>query len=130
VIDRLRSVLELDPRIAYALLFGSRVRGSAHPGSDTDVAIGLARGARLAAREAGELVSRLEEAAGGPVDLVVLDEAAPGIAFRAFRDGRLLTARDRPALAARKARAILEYLDWKPVEEEFTRAALAASQRG
>lgn len=117
-------------RVAYALLFGSRARGSAHRGSDTDVAVGLATGARLSAREVGDLVSRLEEAAGGSVDLVLLDEAGPGLAYRAFRDGRVILERDRPALVARKTSAILEYLDWKPIEEVFTRAALEAGQRG
>ena len=129
MIDRLRLVLEADPRIACALLFGSRGRGAAHPRSDVDVAVGLARGARLSAREVGDLVSRLEEAAGAAVDLVILDEAGPGVAYRAFRDGRPILVREARNLAERKARAILEYLDWKPVEEQFTRAALEAASR-
>ena len=128
--ERLRSVLEADPRVAYAILFGSRGRGSAHDRSDTDLAVGLARGARLSVVELGDLLSRLETAAGGPVDVVLLDEAGPGLAYRAFRDGRVVFERDRGALVARKARAILEYLDFQPVEEAFTRAALAAAQRG
>jgi predicted nucleotidyltransferase len=130
VIDRLRAVLEVDPRITYALVFGSRGRRSAHRGSDVDVAIGLAPGSRLSAREVGDLVSRLETVAGSPVDLVILDEAGPGVAYRAFRDGRPVITRDARALTERRARAILEYLDWKPIEKEFTRAALEASQRG
>lgn len=130
MIGKLREVLEADPRIACALLFGSRARGSAHPASDTDVAIGLVPGERLTAVEAGDLVSRLEEAAGGPVDLVLLDEAGPGVAYRAFRDGRLLFAKDPRRLAQSKARAILDYLDWKPIEDVFTRAALEAGRRG
>lgn len=130
MIDRLRRVLEADPRIAYALLFGSRGRGSAHAGSDSDVAIGLAPGARLSGPEAGDLVSRLEQAAGGPVDLVVLDEAGPGLAYRAFRDGRALVSKDPQRLVERRARAILEYLDWGPIEATFTRATLEASRRG
>jgi predicted nucleotidyltransferase len=105
-------------------------RRSAHAGSDVDVAIGLVRGARLSAREVGDLVSRLEAVAGVPVDLVILDEAGPGVAYRAFRDGRPVLTRDARAFAERRARAILEYLDWRPIEEEFARAALEASQRG
>jgi predicted nucleotidyltransferase len=130
VIDRLRPVLDADPRIAYALVFGSRGRRTAHAGSDVDVAIGLARGARLSAREVGDLVSRLESVAGSAVDIVILDEAGPGVAYRAFRDGLPVITRDARAFAERRARAILEYLDWRPIEEEFTRAALEASQRG
>jgi ribosomal protein S18 acetylase RimI-like enzyme len=38
VVERLVSVLEADARIAFAIVFGSRSRGSAHAGSDTDLA--------------------------------------------------------------------------------------------
>jgi len=37
--NALRQVLADDPRIAYALLFGSSARASAHEHSDLDVAI-------------------------------------------------------------------------------------------
>ncbi len=130
MIERLRSVLEADSRVAYAILFGSRGRESAHARSDTDVAIGLSRGAALSAAEAGDLLSRLEAAVAGPVDLVLLDEAGPGLAYRVFRDGRVIFERNRLALVERKARAILEYLDFRPVEEIFTRAVLGAGPRG
>jgi predicted nucleotidyltransferase len=130
MIDRLRSVLESEPRIVHALLFGSRGRGRAHAHSDADVAVGLARDAVLSVREIGDLISRLEAAAGQPVDLVLLDEASPGLAYRIFRDGRVILEKDRKAFVERKARAILEYLDFKPVEAEFTRAVLQAGHRG
>jgi predicted nucleotidyltransferase len=130
VIERLRSVLEPDPRIAYAILFGSRGRGSARGQSDTDLAVGLTRGARLSVIELGDLLSRLEFVAGGPVDVVLLDEAGPGLAYRVFRDGQVVFERDRAALVARKARAILEYLDFRPVEQTFARAVLGAGHHG
>jgi predicted nucleotidyltransferase len=123
-------VLEDDSRIAYALVFGSRGRDSAHARSDADVAIGLAPGTRFSTMEIGDLVSRLEAAVHRTVDLVMLDEAGPGLAYRVFRDGRVLLERDREALVDRKARAILEYLDFKPIEETFARAVLGAGHRG
>jgi len=129
VIEALRSVLEADPRIAYAILFGSRGRGTAHGQSDTDLAVGLAKGVRLSTGELGDLVSRLEAAAGGRVDLVLLDEARPGLAYRVFRDGRVIFEKDHRALVERKARAILEYLDFRPLEEMFTRAVLGTGHR-
>jgi predicted nucleotidyltransferase len=123
-------VLEADARVAFALIFGSAGRGTAHPGSDVDVAIGLRAGAALDARDIGDLVSRLEAAAGRPVDLVLLERAPSPVAYRAFRDGRVILERDRPALVAAKTRAILEYLDFKPVEDACTRGVLAAAKRG
>ncbi len=129
MLEALRRVLESEPRVAYALLFGSGARGALRPDSDLDVAFGLAPGSAMTALELGDLASRLETAARRPIDLVLLDEAPPGLAYRAFKDGRLLLERDRRALVRRKARAILEYLDFKPVEDLCTRGVLAARGR-
>jgi predicted nucleotidyltransferase len=128
--EALKRVLANDARIAYALVFGSAARGTAHARSDVDVAIGLPEGPRLTALELGDLVSRLEAAAGCPVDVVDLEGAPPGLAYRIFRDGQVLVEKDRPRLVARRARAILEYLDFQPVEEQFARGVLAAASRG
>lgn len=130
MIEEIRRILEADERVAYALLFGSSSRGARHAGSDVDVAIGLSEGSRPNAMALGELASRLEAVAGRPVDLVLLDEAPPGLAYRAFRDGRVLLTRDRSALVARKTRAILEYLDYRPIEELCARGVLAAAAHG
>jgi predicted nucleotidyltransferase len=126
VIDALRRVLEADSRVAYALLFGSHARGSAHAHSDVDVAIGLHDGVRLDTLESGELTARLETAAGRPVHVVMLADAPPGLAYRVFREGRVIVVHDEQARNARLARAILEYLDFRPIEQEFTRGVLRA----
>ena len=127
MIEGLRVVLGADPRIAYALVFGSSVRGTMHPHSDVDVAIGMIDARRLDLMELGELRSKLQAAAGRPVDLVLLEEAPPGLAYRVFRHGRLIFARDERALAARRARAILEYLDFRPIEELCAQGVLTAA---
>jgi len=61
---------------------------------------------------------------------VLVDEAPPALAYRVFRDGRVLCLRDRPAFVRAKARAILEYLDFKPVQDLCVRGALKAAARG
>ncbi|MGD9603505.1 MAG: nucleotidyltransferase family protein [Gammaproteobacteria bacterium] len=66
LIDRLAT----DDRIAYALVFGSRARGTARDDSDVDLAIGLQPDRRLDAGASGALVTELEEASGLTVDLV------------------------------------------------------------
>lgn len=128
--EALKRALADDPGIAYALVFGSTARGTAHAHSDVDVAIGLPEGQRLTALELGDLVSRLEQAVGRSVDVVDLEDAPPGLAYRIFRDGKVLVEKDRARLVARRARAVLEYLDFKPVEEEFARGVLVAASRG
>jgi len=58
----------------------------------------------------------LEAGAGRPVHLVPLDEAKPELAYRTFGDGQPIVVCDRAALVQRKARAMLEHLDFQPVE--------------
>jgi predicted nucleotidyltransferase len=130
VLEALRRVLDEEPRVAYAIAFGSAARGAVGPHSDVDVALELSAGAFLTPRELGALAARLEDAAGKPVDLVLLDEAPPALAYRAFRDGRAILTRDPSALAERKTRAILEYLDFRPIEELCARGALDAAAHG
>jgi predicted nucleotidyltransferase len=128
--DAIREVLQSDDRIAFALIFGSAARDQLTPFSDVDVAVGLRAGVTLDASDIGALVSRLEAAVHRDVDLVIMNEAPPGLAYRVFRDGRLIVERDRYARVARQARAIVEYLDFKPFEERFARAVLRRAARG
>lgn len=129
--DALRRVLEDEPGVAYALLFGSGARGRARLDSDADIAIELTTGAPRDVHALGRLAARLEAVAGRRIDLVLLDEAPAPLTYRIFRDGRLLVERDHRALVARKARALLDYLDFKPVEEQCAAGVLrAAAVRG
>jgi predicted nucleotidyltransferase len=131
MLDALRRALDAEPDVAYALLFGSNARGTGRPESDADVAVALIPGAARDVHALGGLVARLSSAAGRSVDLVLLDEAPPALAYRIFRDGRLIVERDHAAFVARKARAILDYLDFKPVEERCAAGILrAAAARG
>ncbi|MEO6593144.1 MAG: nucleotidyltransferase domain-containing protein [Planctomycetota bacterium] len=127
--DHLRQIVTADPRIGYALVFGSFARGTQHAASDVDIAIGGLT-TPLTVLELGDLIGRLEAAAGRAVDLTLLDEAPPGLAYRVFRDGKVLLDRDHDALAKRKARAVLDYLDWKPIEDRFVRAGHNGSRNG
>ena len=121
----IRRALADMPHAAFAIVFGSMARGTSHSGSDVDIALGFTAGHRPTAREVGVIVSGLEEATGRTVDLVALDSAPSGLAYRVFRDGHEVWVRDRPALVARKARAILEYLDFEPLERRFSDAMLS-----
>jgi predicted nucleotidyltransferase len=130
MLNELRRAIEAEADVAYALVFGSTARGRRRPDSDVDVALELRPGAPRDVHTLGRLVSRLESSIGGRIDLVLIDEAPPAIAYRAFRDGRLVLERDHAALAARKAQVILEYLDFKPIEERCVAGVLRAAAAG
>lgn len=70
-----------------------RWREDSRAGSDVDIAIEVEPGESLTTHAIGALISRLEAAAGRPVDLVLLDEAPSPLAYRVFRDGQLLFER-------------------------------------
>jgi hypothetical protein len=129
--DALRKVLAEDPRIEYALVFGSSARGTAHEGSDLDIAVGLVEPrTRLGALELGDLIALSERASGRAVDIVVVDEAPPAVAYRVFRDGHVIVDKNHRTLVEHKTRAILEYLDFQPIEALVTRGVLTAAARG
>jgi predicted nucleotidyltransferase len=128
--EPLTQVLERDARVSYALLFGSAARGVSHAGSDLDIAVGLHPGTTYSTQALGSLIADLERAAGCRVDLVVLNDAPPPVAYRVFRDGAPLFVRDASVMARQKARAILDYLDFRPLEQLAARGALAAAARG
>jgi predicted nucleotidyltransferase len=68
----LSTILAEDPRIEYALMFGSRARGQASHASDLDLAVGLEPGIRLSAQDLGALIADLERDSGQVIDLVLL----------------------------------------------------------
>ena len=126
----LRAALAEDSRIAYAVVFGSSVRGTAHAGSDLDIAVGLEPGARVSALELGGLIARLEQASGRSIDLVIVNEAPPSLAYRIFRDGRVILEKNHRTLVEHKTNAILQYIDFRPVETLAARGVLAAAAHG
>lgn len=119
---RLRAALDRS-EVAAAYVFGSHARGGAGPLSDVDVGVWAAPG--LDSQQRFEL--RLDLAAdaaravGDEVDLVMLDDAPPLLRHRAWADGELVVDRDPRTRVRDEARALVEYLDTKPL-----RAQLAA----
>ena len=137
-VDRARLAAALDtPGVVAALLFGSQSGGIVTPMSDVDVGVwldpALEVGARLDARL--RLALATEEALGGraEVDLVVLNDASPLLRHRARESGTLLVERDPVTRIRLETRALVEYLDTKPLREELahgTRSRLSEDRFG
>ncbi|MGI8750376.1 MAG: type VII toxin-antitoxin system HepT family RNase toxin [Thermoleophilaceae bacterium] len=117
---RLRDALDHD-EVAAAYLFGSQARNAAGPLSDVDV--GVWASPLLDARQRFDLRIELarnvrEALRTGAVDLVVLDDSSPLLRHRAWRDGELVLDRDPRTRVRGEARALVEYLDTKPLREQ------------
>lgn len=122
-LERLGHALDREGVIA-AMLIGSQARGNPGPLSDVDVGIwhepGLDPAGRLhlqleLARVASEAL-RTDE-----VDIVMLNRAPPLLRHRAVRGAKLLVERDPVARVRLDARALLDYLDTKPLRAEMSR---------
>jgi predicted nucleotidyltransferase len=113
---RIADLCGSQPGVVAVYLFGSAARGPSGAGSDVDVGVLFERtpprrldGARF------QLEGDLERVVGGPVDLVVLNEAPVDLRSRVLRDGRLLVDRDRAARIAFEVRTRNEAFDLEPV---------------
>lgn len=122
-LQRLSHTLDCEGVIA-AMLIGSQARGTPGPLSDVDIAVWhepeLDPTGRLQlqvklARLAGETLRTNE------VDIIMLNQAPPLLRHRAIRDRKLLVERDPVARIRLDARALLDYLDTKPLRAEMSR---------
>lgn len=77
--------------VEMAFLFGSGARGRVHSASDVDLAVYLGKGCDYL--DASRLWGELEDLTRREVDLVLLNDAAPGVAWTAIR-GIPLVIRD------------------------------------
>lgn len=127
--DRLEkavSELEKQKEIVAIYLFGSYASGRNRPTSDVDLAVLL----KTIAKEQ-YLEKRLDIMAKltgiiqiDDLDLIVLNEAPAGLAYRIISEGRLLYLRnkDRDKFVNFKARVFDRYLDYLPVQKMFSAA--------
>lgn len=111
--SRIEELIRDDPRVEFAIVFGSTARGEAGPMSDLDVAVDLIPGLDedpLAIRL--ELAGRLSHLAAR-VDVVVAGGAPTALAYRIARDGVVAWARDRRSVTRFRANAFARYPDWE-----------------
>jgi predicted nucleotidyltransferase len=114
------------PDVVALYLFGSVARGSASAESDIDLGVLLA--GRPAATLDGRLAdyeAALERALGRPVQIVILNDAPPDLAYRVLRDGRVLLERDRAARLRFEVRTRNLYFDLLPYLTQYRTRALA-----
>jgi predicted nucleotidyltransferase len=120
---RLAQILDREGVVA-AMLIGSQARATAGPLSDVDIGVwhepGLDSSGRLELQLG--LAAAAREALGtDEVDIVLLNRATPLMRHRAVRDARPLVERDSKTRVRLESRAILDYLDTKPLRAELAR---------
>ncbi len=112
------------PSIVCAYLYGSAARGEARADSDVDIGV-LFRNPPPATLDglAFDLAGEIERVIAKPVDLVVLNRAAPDLVHRVLRDGILLCETDARARVEFETRKRAEYFDVLPYLKQYRQPA-------
>ena len=133
LVELLRSLLQSEEGIVSAYLFGSRAEGREHRESDLDTGLLLDRSwygtaaARFAARV--RLSALLSAKTGLPVDVVVLNDAPPGLARRIVTRGKPIMVRDAETDRAFSRDTQLRAADLEPFLRRMRRTKLEALAR-
>ena len=109
-------------------LFGSVARGTVSRSSDVDLGVLLRTPPLTLEERLFQYQDSLESVLGGPVHIVVLNDAPADLVHRVLRDGRLLLDRDRAARIAFEVRARNVYFDLQPVLAAYRRRVLARAE--
>ena len=116
--DPLRPIFDR-PEVAAAYVFGSAASGRAHALSDVDLAY-LAVDPDAEDRIFDALFESLQrELSPEGFDLVPLRRAPLHLRFQIVTEGRRFLVRDPARTESFEARAIVEYLDFKPHRERY-----------
>jgi predicted nucleotidyltransferase len=135
VAEALEAALAEGPQIAVAsaYVFGSVAEGRTHRESDVDVALLLVRGSHPSAADRFDarlrLASRLGARLRRTVDVVILNDAAPGLGRRVVGRGLRILLRDAEADHAFVRDVQLRAADLEPFLRRLRSAKLAALAR-
>ena len=112
--------------VLAAYLFGSLARGQGLPSSDVDIAVLLERGLdpERSVESQLQLELHLEDLAGRPVQVTILNRASPFLVYQVLKDGVLFYERDRSERIAFQVRALKIYFDLQPRLESLQQAAI------
>lgn len=116
--DSLRDFGRQHPEVAAIYLFGSQASGQAGPLSDLDVAVLLDESRVTSKRRLMPHLRFIGEVMHAcrtfDVDVVVLNEATPLLAYEVIQGGRLLYEADHDRRVGFEAKTVQHYLDLVP----------------
>ena len=124
IVAKVRHVLEHEPGIVVAWIFGSVARGTARPESDVDVAVAFDD--VLPLPRLLDLQAALTELLQKETQVVDVRRAPVDLVHRVLRDGILVVERDRSKRIRLEVDARNRYFDMRPILLEYRRGARPA----
>ena len=116
--------LAAQPGIVAAILFGSAAAGRLRPESDLDLALLFDYEQVPDEFAVLEMRAALEQCARRDVDLIVLNQASPILAFQSVKKGQILLGGNSAAYQRYLIRLISEYADFKRIRRPIEEAVL------
>lgn len=111
----LRTLLESEPGILLAFLFGSVAAGT--PRIDSDIDIAVLKNHPLSAVEKSELIEKIAEATGRPVDLIDLRTVGEPLLGEIFKGRRIVGSDEQHARLL--TRHLLDVADFLPLQQRI-----------
>jgi predicted nucleotidyltransferase len=122
ILSGIEQILKDESNIIFAYIFGSNVKNTKRYGSDLDIAVYFKNEPEIL--DIGVLALKLEGASNYKVDLVSLnglEKSDPILAYSIISDGKIATVKNKLILSYFKKAVILNYLDFKPVNDLFNK---------
>lgn len=118
--------------VSALYIFGSAAGGKETAESDIDIAVLI--NDRKKGRKTYESLKKAYYSASPkfslrPIDIVVLNTAPPFLKHRIIKTGKVLFDRNRRLRVRFVANAIIEYLDYKPIEDICLKAVIGRFRR-
>ncbi len=120
LLHQVTEILGQEPDLHVVIAFSSAAGRNFRPDSDLDIAVWSCEGPLSSARRQ-ELIARLGEVTGRPIDLVDLATAGVLVSQSALTEGRRLIVRDDAALAGLITRMLFDSADFLPLRERVLR---------
>ena len=131
-INNIIKFFKTQDEVSALYLFGSYPNGHRTDKSDIDIAV-LINENKLKRKNFDHLKNKYFNASPEfslrPVDIVILNTASPYLKHRILKTGEILFDRNRRMRVNFTAKAIIEYLDFKPIEEIFNKAVAGRFRR-
>ncbi len=127
--ENIKKILEKEPDVLFAYLFGSYAKGTQDEKSDIDIAIFLIDTCLLERDPLypSRLAIRIERALSGkkPVDIRVLNGSTLRFKSQVLRYGKLLFSKDEKRRIEFETHSLAHYYDFKPFLEMYDAARKA-----